>query len=448
MPRNRLLAIAGLGLMLANLVCGLFLLGGADVGPDALKKIATDTGATYTGDPGQLFLDLASGQRLLLGSRPAGAVAFLDTTDGLRRLGRTPLVLEAIDGLSFESNSPVFDDTIKALRFEKDGAITEVRDLPRSGGTATLGAERLAEIPLQASSFDVFKKNWAYAVGGLLLALSFLPAGTKRESEPGVDEADRFGDYVRQEQIGEGAMGVVYRARGGDGGRNYALKVLREEVCRSPDFVGRFQREVDICSEFDHPGLVSIHAHGEKEGRLWLVMDLVEGAELREKMDEGTLDAGRAREIVLALCEALEHAHSRDVVHRDLKPENILLRAQDGTPVITDFGLARGEHYETITKTDATLGTPAYMPPEQVTGETPADARADLYSLGCILYEMLAGTPPFTGEPIQVIVAHMSQPPPALPSFDGGLDAVVERLLQKDPEARFQTAAQLAAALH
>ncbi|MCA9796685.1 MAG: serine/threonine protein kinase [Candidatus Eremiobacteraeota bacterium] len=295
-----------------------------------------------------------------------------------------------------------------------------------------------------------FRRPLSFLALGLLLAAAFLlkpeaGSGESRELER-LTPGGRVGPYRLGEKVGEGAMAEVFVATPLAGGGKVAVKAVFEELCRDPEFVRRFQREVSICQSFDHPGLVTVREWGELDNRFWLAMDFVEGRQLGELVGQG-LPAERICRLGRALCQALAVAHDAGVVHRDLKSDNIMV-GEDDHPVITDFGLARADHYEKITKTASTLGTPAYMPPEQVS--TPnSGPRADLYSLGVVLYEMCSGDVPFSGDPIPVIICHLNDPPPPITRADlpESLKAVVMRLLEKEPEDRYADAREVEAAL-
>ncbi len=268
------------------------------------------------------------------------------------------------------------------------------------------------------------------------------------QERAGVFPGGWIGPYELEDKLGEGAMAEVYRARHRSTGRYRALKILSEASSQDPELRERFLREVGLCSDtLKHPNIVSYYERGEQYGRLWTAMDLVEGGNLAERIASG-MSPAEIRQTLLQLCQALDYAHQRQVFHRDLKPENLMM---SGTTLrVADFGLARGGHYPRITQTGTTLGTPAYMPPEQVGGDLPPDGRGDLYSVGCILYEMLTGRPPFQGDPIEVIVAHVTEPVPAPSDLQPGLSPELEqialRLLDKSPEGRY-SAAELGEAL-
>jgi len=240
------------------------------------------------------------------------------------------------------------------------------------------------------------------------------------------------GAYRLHEKVGQGATAEVFRATSPQG-KEVALKWLHENSAGTQEFAARFQREAEICSKLKHPGIVGVQAWGEHEGRLWMAQDWVDGSTLEGQ--ELPMQAHRVAQLLIPLCQALEYAHRAGVVHRDLKPSNILLRA-DGFPIIADFGLARCAHYATITKTDTTLGTPTFMPPEQVLGQ-PTDARSDLYSLGCLTYLLLVGKLPYVGtDVIKTLLAHLNDPLPPMPGVEPHWVALVTQLMAKSKEQR------------
>lgn len=233
--------------------------------------------------------------------------------------------------------------------------------------------------------------------------------------------------------IGSGGMGAVYRARRKDSGEVVALKILPRELAEKPGFQERFAREAKILAGLHHPHLVAIHDAGQDGGWCWLMMELVEGANLREVMRTGRLSPEQALRLVPQLCDALQYAHDHGVVHRDIKPENILLDAQ-GRLKLTDFGLAKlvgpGDGAAALTRSGAILGTVHYMAPEQVEGGAGVDHRADIYAVGVVLYEMLTG-----GLPLGRFL-----PPSQQIAVDVRVDEVVFKALEKDPQRRYQQA--------
>jgi tetratricopeptide (TPR) repeat protein len=262
--------------------------------------------------------------------------------------------------------------------------------------------------------------------------------------------------YSIERELGRGGMASVYLARDLKHRRPVALKVLRPELTMAlgPD---RFLREIEIAAQFVHPHIVPVFDSGEVDGCLYYVMPYVAGETLRSRLSrEGQLPVGDAVEIACEVANALEYAHSHGIVHRDIKPENILLEA--GHAMVADFGIARAISLvasagdNRLTTAGFALGTPLYMSPEQAAGHVDLDGRADIYSLGCVLYEMLAGEPPFTGPTPQAVIAkHGQESPPLLREKRSGvplqLEQVVTKALYKLPADRFATAAEFAAAL-
>src|SRR5947208_11922736 len=256
------------------------------------------------------------------------------------------------------------------------------------------------------------------------------------------------GRYTIERELGQGGMATVYLARDERHDRRVAVKVLRPELSveLGPD---RFVREIHLAARLNHPHIMAVFDSGEVGGLLYYVMPVVEGESLRERLQQAKrLPVEDATQIAQEVADALDYAHRHGVVHRDIKPENILL--QDGHAVVADFGIgkavsAAAQGAAALTRTGVTVGTPAYMSPEQAAGDEAIDGRSDLYSLGCVLYEMLAGEPPFTGPTAQaVIAAHLTATPRPLAELRSDTppwvaDAIA-RALAKDPNARFRAA--------
>jgi phage shock protein PspC (stress-responsive transcriptional regulator) len=240
--------------------------------------------------------------------------------------------------------------------------------------------------------------------------------------------------------IGAGAMGAVYRARQIHLDRQVALKILAPALGSDPAFAARFRREARVLARLDHPHIVRLHDAGESCGWLYLVLELVDGASLREVLRTGSFSPAEALRLAPQLCEALGYAHAHGVVHRDLKPENILVDGE-GRLRIADFGLAKlvesRPGTQALTGSGQLLGTAAYMAPEQVAGAGEVDHRADLYSLGVVLYEMLTGHLPLG----------RFEPPSRQSGVDVRLDEVVLRALEREPSRRWQHAGELGAAM-
>jgi tetratricopeptide (TPR) repeat protein len=261
--------------------------------------------------------------------------------------------------------------------------------------------------------------------------------------------ADR---YAIERGIGSGGAAIVYLARDLKHGRQVALKVLRTDVGASLG-ADRFLREIHIAAGLNHPHILAVHDSGEAAGLLYYVMPFVEGESLRDRLKrEGALPLDDSLRIAREVADALAYAHSQGVVHRDVKPGNILLVG--GHAVVADFGIAMatGGDTDTLAELGVPIGTPNYMSPEQGGGRGPVDGRSDLYSLGCVLYEMLTGKLPFDGASPQAVMArHATEPAPAVratrPSVPVPVDAAVRRALAKLPADRFATVHQFAEAL-
>jgi serine/threonine-protein kinase len=261
------------------------------------------------------------------------------------------------------------------------------------------------------------------------------------------------GRYRVERELGAGGMATEYIAEDVRHHRRVAIKVVRPELAAALG-AERFLREITTTASLRHPHIVPLYDSGEGAGILYYVMPLVEGESLRDRLRrQKQLPLEEALRITSEVADALGYAHARGVIHRDIKPENILL--ESGHAVVADFGIAHAMDVagaDRITGTGVALGTPSYMSPEQAAGERELDARSDVYALGCVLYEMLAGQPPFTGPTVEsVIHQHVLAAPPVVtqfrPAVSGEVATALDRALQKAPADRFESAPQFAAAL-
>jgi TolB-like protein/Flp pilus assembly protein TadD len=259
--------------------------------------------------------------------------------------------------------------------------------------------------------------------------------------------------YLLERELGRGGMAIVYLARDLRHDRPVALKVLLPSLARSLDGE-RFLREIRTAARLQHPHVLSVHDSGDAGGHLWFTMPYVEGETLRRKLErEGQLALADALRIAREVADGLDFAHRRGVIHRDVKPENILM--SEGHALIADFGISRAlvrdDGDEALTEAGVSVGTPAYMSPEQASGQ-PVDARTDIYALGTVLYEMLAGEPPFTGPTPQAVIAKRfhTEPVPlraVRPTVPEHVERAVGRALARVPADRFASAAELARTL-
>ena len=257
--------------------------------------------------------------------------------------------------------------------------------------------------------------------------------------------------YAMEREIGSGGMATVYLAEDLKHHRKVAIKVLKPELAASLG-AERFLREIEIAASLTHPNILPLHDSGEADGLLYYVMPYVAGESLRQKLERQTqLSIEESIELARQVASALDYAHRHGVIHRDIKPENILLH--EGAAMVADFGIGKAVTAAegNITQTGVAIGTPAYMSPEQASADSEVDGRSDLYSLGCVLYEMLSGEPPYTGPTAQAVIAkRFGAPVPhvkVVRDVADPVDAVVTRALARTPVDRFASAAEFAAAL-
>lgn len=264
----------------------------------------------------------------------------------------------------------------------------------------------------------------------------------------------QIGPYTIERELGRGGMGAVYLGRTQGALEPVAIKVLHASLSGDPEIVARFHREGEILESLSHPNLVKLRARGTFSGGLWLAMDYVPGESLAQRLKRtGPLPSPEARELLLALCAGVSHAHASGVLHRDLKPTNVLLRESDGAPLIVDFGIALPlDVSQHLTATGTILGSPGYLAPEQCGVGQPPSPATDVYGLGGVLYAALTGHPPLQGASLiatldQVLNANPRAPRALVPGLDPALEAVCLRCLAKDPSERYAGPDELAAAL-
>ena len=262
--------------------------------------------------------------------------------------------------------------------------------------------------------------------------------------------ADR---YLFEREVGRGGMATVYLARDLRHHRKVAIKVLKPEIgaMLGPE---RFLREIQVTAQLTHPHILPVHDSGTADGLLYYVMPYVDGESLRDRLRrERQLAIDEALQLIRSVADALEYAHGRGVIHRDIKPENILIQA--GQAVVSDFGIAltvKDTQGERLTGVGLSMGTPAYMSPEQAMGAREPDVRSDVYSLACVLYEALVGEPPYTAITPQALIAkRLADPVPSVrrlrPTIPAGVDEAIAKALAKVPADRFGSARAFADAL-
>jgi serine/threonine protein kinase len=261
-------------------------------------------------------------------------------------------------------------------------------------------------------------------------------------------EGEQVGTYQLVEKLGQGGMATVYKAYHPQLDRHVAIKAMHRNFLEDESFVARFTREAQIVASLEHPHIVSIYDFGEHDGQPYLVMKYVPGETLKERLQEKPLSLDEILHVMQAVGSALHYAHQRDILHRDIKPSNIVID-DDNTPYLTDFGLARlASAGESTMSADMLLGTPHYISPEQAKGKKNINARADIYSLGIVLYELLVGNVPFTADtPYAIIHDHIYSPLPdpaeVNPEIPPAVEDVLYQALAKNPAERFASAQQM-----
>lgn len=257
----------------------------------------------------------------------------------------------------------------------------------------------------------------------------------------------KIGQYEIKSELGRGGMATVYLGYDARFEREVAVKVLPAEFLHDPQFSVRFRREAKTVAKLEHPAIVPVYDVGEQDGLPYFVMRYMDGGSLDDLLDGGSLSLSETARIINTLAPALDHAHEKGIIHRDLKPGNILFD-RDGQPYLSDFGIAKSNDAQTNVTGSAIIGTPAYMSPEQAQGME-IDGRSDIYTLGAIVYRMLSGTRPYSGDtPMSMAIKHITEPPPDILRDNADLPIsasnFIYRAMAKDPDERFQTAQELA----
>jgi len=276
--------------------------------------------------------------------------------------------------------------------------------------------------------------------------LTQMQADRLLKAQKSFDTDQKIAGYRLEKKLGAGSMGTVYKARQLSLDREVAIKILSPHLARKQDYVERFLKEARAVARLNHPNVISGIDAGESEGVRYFVMEYASGMTIGDLLKRGgPMDERRAMRVALQISRALEHAHQAGLVHRDVKPDNILI-TKDGVAKLCDLGLAKDSPEE-----GRSLGTPAYISPEQAEGRVDVDIRSDLYSFGCTLYHMLGGRVPFEGNAKVAMVKHLTEEAQPLseldPSLSPGILAIVARLMQKSPAARFDAPRDLTAAL-
>ncbi len=302
---------------------------------------------------------------------------------------------------------------------------------------------------------DDLRELW----GAVMLADAVAQSVHQSQHQEGVEAAEersqlqlpvRFGDYELLEEIGRGGMGVVYKARQISLNRTVAVKMILKAQHASPADLSRFLAEAQAAARLSHPAIVPVYEVGQRDSRYYFSMKYIEGENLTQRLARGPLSARQAAQMMRSICSAIDEAHRHGILHRDLKPSNILIDPQ-GQPVITDFGLAKqtAADVESVTRSGAVLGTPAFMAPEQASGRRGAvGVASDVYGLGTILFAMLTAQAPFEGRtPVDVLLKVLEEDPPfphqLNPRVDRDLEMIALRCLQKPIDLRYPSAGAL-----
>jgi serine/threonine protein kinase len=344
---------------------------------------------------------------------------------------------------------PTVDAVVeKAMAKSADDRYASCRELVTALRSALRPPKRETVLASQEARSTVVAATGVETENGEPGKAAMRPAGR-------LTQGDRIGDYRIERRIGHGGMGVVYLAERPRLGGSVALKILSEELAADERFRDRFVRESQMASSLDHPNIIPVYDAGDADGVFYISMRYVDGPSLKSLLESETLEPMRALSLLAQVGSALDAAHEHGLIHRDVKPANILVASGGASEFgehiyLTDFGVSkRVESHSGLTGTGQFVGTLSYAAPEQIEGK-PVDRRADIYALGCVLYEMLVGKKPFEREnDVAVLWAHVTEPPPRLtderPDLPKGLDAVVQQALAKAPDERYPSCRELVA---
>ena len=311
------------------------------------------------------------------------------------------------------------------------------------------------QLPVFVSTgWQIFVKNSASTSPSARTPIMSTPIQTRPKTssaQPGLPAS--IGRYEVKSELGHGGMAMVYRGFDTRVKRDVAIKLLSRELLHDQGFYTRFVREAETIAGLEHPAIVPVYDFGEEEGQPFLVMRLMQGGSLADRLKQAPLSLPDAARILQRICPALDRAHQKGIIHRDIKPDNILFDAE-GDAYLSDFGISKliARPDDRLTATGGMIGTPAYMSPEQVRGDKDLDGRSDIYSLGATLFQMLSGRLPYEADtPLSISVKHITDPVPSLlqanPNLPFACESMIEKAMAKSPQDRFATAVEMAAAL-
>jgi tRNA A-37 threonylcarbamoyl transferase component Bud32 len=400
---------------------------------------------------------------------PAEVQVFSLGSDGAQYLGlsSSPVTLQYEERLTLEFRKTGFESVTTQFSPKH----FESRDAWPEKGLISLKPANIG------AALNVYAQEYPVVFGAAVLLLGGLGAWgirSRRLAKSAVARADRLeelkaaadakrrdgsmvmevlGGYRLVDILGEGGMAIVYRALPEEtleDSQAVAIKVLSHKLSEDPDFSDRFRREVQVCTSLNHPNIIRVIDWGNLHGRLFLVLELVDGQTLEDAMPKDGFPLDQAKSILSQIFSGANYAHTHDIIHRDLKPENIMLTNKQRIKIM-DFGLAKARQLDSLTKTGALMGTPAYMSPEQIQVQE-LDSRSDQYALGIIAYEVLTGKAPYKAETFpEMIFQHLNETASPVsehrPELSKEVDEVIARMMAKLPDERFESTRAAAEAL-